>query len=56
MKKTSKKLNLNIEAIRNLADVDLKHIAGGAVTENRSACQTNCHASICVCNVSIPIE
>ena len=33
MKKASKKLNLNIEAIRNLADADLKHVAGGAMTE-----------------------
>jgi hypothetical protein len=52
MKKTMKKFNLNIEAIRNLADADLRQVAGGAVTENRSACQTNCHASVCVCNVT----
>jgi hypothetical protein len=51
VKKTSKKLKLNIEAIRNLAEADLKQVAGGVMTENRSACQTNCHASVCVCNV-----
>jgi natural product precursor len=58
MKKNLKKLNLSVETVRNLADKDLKQVAGGydsyfacPQTEypRPSVCQTNCHASDCYC-------
>jgi hypothetical protein len=58
MKKNLRKLNLNVDTIRNLASNDLKNVAGGydsffacPQTEypRPSACQTNCRASDCVC-------
>lgn len=51
MRKTLKKLSLNVESVRNLANVDLQQVVGGGVqTQNRSYCQTNCHASECICH------
>jgi hypothetical protein len=50
MKKSVRKMVLNMETVRSLACAELEQAAGGAVqTERFSACQTNCHASICIC-------
>jgi hypothetical protein len=49
MKKKQTKFKRNAEPIGNLTNIGLKQIVGGGATENRSACQTNCHASVCFC-------
>jgi hypothetical protein len=60
MKKTLKKLRINVETVRSLSGADLTLVAGGydsyfacPQTEypRPSACQTNCHASDCRCPV-----
>ncbi|HZJ63370.1 MAG TPA: hypothetical protein VFD36_07570 [Kofleriaceae bacterium] len=53
-----KKLRLNVDTVRNLAESDLKQVGGGydsyfacPQTEypRPSVCQTNCRASDCIC-------
>jgi hypothetical protein len=58
MKKTLKKLRINVETVRGLTGRDLTVVGGGydsyfacPQTEypRPSVCQTNCHASDCWC-------
>jgi hypothetical protein len=62
MKKSMKKLRLNVDTVRNLADSDLKKVGGGydsyfacPQTEypRPSVCQTNCRASDCICPFTV---
>ena len=53
MKKTTRKLSLSKQSVKNLANEDLTLAAGGAQTQYFSACQTNCRASACVCPFTV---